>query len=197
MGQYHLFASQTQYGKLSLYEPDGLKLMESAYFNDPDLSRFLEQAYRNPMRIALVGDYSDDIDSPNPESLTTQMVKELHRLAWGDENMRSARNRLSGPTPPLHRYIINHTKRLFIDTIRTIEREGFAQVDGRCGRPDGFPINPVAILCDLGNGEGGGDYFGPDRKLAGTWAWDFISLDDERPSEYDEFRAVFIDKDGD
>lgn len=194
MGQYYLYASQTQHGKLSLYEPDGLKLMESAYFNDPDLSRFLEQACRNPMRIALVGDYCDDIDSPNPETLTTQMVKELHRLAWGDEDMRSTRNRLSGPMPPLHRFIINHTKRLFIDTVRTIEREGFTQADGEAGQVYGFPVNPVAILCALGNGAGGGDYFGLDEDLAGIWAWDLISLDDERPADFAEARPVFIDR---
>jgi len=39
-------------------------------------------------------------------------------------------------------------------------------------------------LVSEGNGNGGGDYFGRNEELCGTWARDIISVEDSIPADY-------------
>ena len=45
---------------------------------------------------------------------------------------------------------------------------------------------------DSGNGRGGGDYYGENEELVGTWARDVISIEKDKPNGYDEFEDYFI-----
>ena len=58
-------------------------------------------------------------------------------------------------------YIVNHTKKVYI------EKKG--------------EFHPLAILTAEGNGRGGGDYYGPNIDMVGTWARDVISMENEVP----------------
>ena len=73
------------------------------------------------------------------------------------------------------RFILNHTKRVYIDKLRLKK------------------IHPLPLLVSEGNGLGGGDYFGKNAYLCGTWARDMISLDDQ-PGDYQEFFVNFDDE---
>jgi hypothetical protein len=72
------------------------------------------------------------------------------------------------------RFILNHTKKLFLDKTK-------------------FKLlHPLPLLTSEGNGLGGGDYYGKNAYLCGTWARDTISLDDQ-PGEFNEFFPEFDD----
>lgn len=72
-------------------------------------------------------------------------------------------------------YIVNHTKKVFIDK-NNLKND----------------IHPLPILTAEGNGRGGGDYYGKNNHLAGTWARDIITMEYENPTEpYTEFSPDF------
>lgn len=203
MGQYYRYIAENS-NRTIIGEGDTLKLMESAYLNNPELSIFLENLYGNPMRLAFIGDYAKDECTPNPESLPDALLQTmLYSKCWPKDGTPELMD-LGGDMPPIHRFIINHTKKLFIDILDYIALTGF--VEGKAGRNSAgeeilagkksygfFTVHPLSILCAVGNGQGGGDYFGINDRIAGSWAWDFIELSDnpERFQGYAEFRPCF------
>ena len=54
---------------------------------------------------------------------------------------------------------MNHTKKVYV------------KKNGR--------FHPLSLLTAEGNGSGGGDYYGPNIDMVGTWARDIISMEDE------------------
>ena len=65
-----------------------------------------------------------------------------------------------------YRYIINHTKKLYVDKEKCIKND------------NGDIIHPLSLLVtDNCNGMGGGDYRGNDEYLCGTWTRDIISVE--------------------
>lgn len=204
MGQYYRYIARNS-EKTIIGEGDTLKLMESAYLNNQELSIFLENLYRNPMNLAFIGDYAKDEPSPNPESLPPVMLYSLYNECW-PRNRDVRLIELDGDMPPIHRYIINHTKKLFISVLDYIALTGFAE--GKAGRNSAggeilngkksygfFTVHPLSILCAVGNGQGGGDYFGINSRMAGTWAWDVIELSDslEEAEDYKEVYPCFTE----
>lgn len=73
-----------------------------------------------------------------------------------------------------NKYLCNHNKKKFIN---------LKDYYNDCVY-DGWCINPLSLLCAIGNGRGGGDYRGTDEDFVGTWAWDRISIEDEPPKDY-------------
>jgi len=67
-------------------------------------------------------------------------------------------------------YIVNHTKKVYV------VKKGH--------------LHPLPILTAEGNGSGGGDYYGPNMDLIGTWARDVISMENEAPN-YTLIECVF------
>ena len=57
------------------------------------------------------------------------------------------------------RYVVNHAEKVYIDLAHCPERW-----DG-----SGYSCAPLPILLAMGNGLGGGDYYGPNMELAGSW----------------------------
>jgi hypothetical protein len=81
------------------------------------------------------------------------------------------------------RFILNHSKMLYIDCSKIKEAE------------DGFTVHPLPILCSDGNGQGGGDYHGFNEELAGDWCGDVISVENTKPAgEWKLFDKVFEEK---
>jgi hypothetical protein len=76
------------------------------------------------------------------------------------------------------RYVINHTKQVYF-------------------LKEPYKIHPLCILTAEGNGSGGGDYYGPNDDLSGTWARDVISVEDIAPSDYTLQKFSFGNADAD
>lgn len=73
-------------------------------------------------------------------------------------------------------YIVNHTKKLYVDKKKIIDE-----------------IHPLPLLVSEGNGRGGGDYYGNNKKLCGTWARDIISMEYNIPENYTELECNFYE----
>lgn len=75
-------------------------------------------------------------------------------------------------------YIVNHTKKLYVDKTK---------VPGGEGEWADWKIHPLPLLTAEGNGGGGGDYRGNDPKdIIGSWARNVISVEAVIPEGYEE-----------
>ena len=77
----------------------------------------------------------------------------------------------------LHSYLVNHTKRQYVQMRK----------DGELNRG----IHPLPLLVSEGNGRGGGDYYGRNQELCGTWTRDIISVEENIPDNYMELVCDF------
>lgn len=83
-----------------------------------------------------------------------------------------------------YRYIINHTKREYIDKFNlTIYTSSYDNRE--------YIMHPLPLLVSEGNGRGGGDYGGENKDICGIWARDVISVEESMPSGYTERVCVF------
>jgi len=112
-------------------------------------------------RLVWAGDYAD----PEPNS-----EKNLYTLCGAKTPF------LSEETDVSYAYIVNHTKRVYIK-----KKDGLHQEDS---------LHPLPILTAEGNGRGGGDYYGSNKDMVGTWARDVISMENEAP-DYTLIDCVF------
>jgi hypothetical protein len=72
-----------------------------------------------------------------------------------------------------HPFLVNHTKRQFVDKSKVPKGLG------------GFQIHPLPLLTCEGNGRGGGDFDGTSP-LIGSWARDVISAEKTAPADFTE-----------
>jgi hypothetical protein len=170
MGQYYFACILDSAGKnviLCLSPHDyaqGAKIMNHAYL-DNYFMQVVEYALSPTSkyymsRIVWAGDYAD----PEPGTV---------------ENLYAMNNGNSEPLDPSdaeYRYIINHSKNLYIDKNKITDLN---------------KIHPLPILVSEGNGRGGGDYYRNNSKLSGSWARDIISVDNKTPPEFVELICDF------
>ena len=77
-----------------------------------------------------------------------------------------------------YRYIVNHTKKQYVD------KEHLST-----------EIHPLPLLVCEGNKRGGGDYWGKNSDLCGTWAREIISVETSKPSDkYTELVCNFSEE---
>lgn len=74
-----------------------------------------------------------------------------------------------------YKYIINFDKKVFV---RIPEKKGLDE-NGHYQ----LTIHPLPLLCADGNQRGGGDYYGTNETLVGSWAYDRIGVSDELPED--------------
>ena len=139
----------------------GSKLVEHAYI-DCMLLQAIEylispEGMFYKCRIVWAGDYAD------PEIETNDNLY----------NMTIENGTFQRPLPyntSMYRYIVNHTKKLYVDKHRSINSN--------------YDIHPLPLLVSEGNGNSGSDYSGRNVELCGSWARDIISVEKEIPVKY-------------
>lgn len=72
---------------------------------------------------------------------------------------------------PTYKYIINLDKKVFVRIPEAYDENGKYILT----------IHPLPLLCADGNGGGGGDYWGANETLVGSWAYDRIGVSNELP----------------
>ena len=155
----------------------GAKIMEHSYIGNDFVS--LAEYMLSPLgmfyksRLVWAGDYA------NTEPATGQ---NLYHMKHAPQLLFSCSKDFRATD---YRYIVNHTKREFVDKQRCSERYGDDY--------DGLIIHPLPLLVSEGNGLGGGDYFGTGNHNCGLWARDIISLERTRPL-FEEGFTEFITK---
>ena len=169
----------------------GNKLMEHSYLNNNFMNAIEYLISPNGMfymsRIIWAGDYAnpdeeeniqvseDDNDNINLYHMAEEQYGK-YIVPYINEKFIENMDR--------YRYIINHTKKLYVDK-------------EKCKKNDnGFIIHPLSLLVtDNCNGMGGGDYNGIDEHLCGTWTRDIISVEKsiDKLIDYKEFECNFED----
>jgi hypothetical protein len=160
----------------------GNKLMEHSYLNNNFMNAMEYLISPNGMfymsRIIWAGDYANPedqeelnlynmADEQNGKYITPYMNKQY--IEQFIDNMDR------------YRYIVNHTKKLYVDK-------------EKCNIDNGNIIHPLSLLVtDNCNGMGGGDYSGVNEELCGTWTRDIISVEKsiDKLNDYMELECNF------
>ena len=119
-------------------------------------------------RIVWAGDYA------NPETDGTE--NNLYMIAHNNYNEMIQCPESQDTSN--YRYIVNHSKKLYVDK-------------ERCLQNNYYIIHPLPLLVSEGNGQGGGDYYGNNIELCGTWARDSISVEKSINNDYNELVCDF------
>ena len=159
------------------------KLMEHGYMLNPLCMSVAKMLEDGKCRLAWVGDYADE----DVEKVTGGELK--YEDVWGgDVNethvFRSAKNFSYGG-----KYLVNHTKKEYISFDRYVNRH--VALKGVEDEESKWMLSPFTILTAVGNGQGGGDYFGLEMKRVGSWAWDEISIERTVPEGFTLLDIVF------
>jgi hypothetical protein len=167
MGQYYYAVILDENGWIRAWMAPGFgaKLMEHSYLGGIGVGTFeweLTPEGRHHMsRVAWCGDYAD---------VEPGLGKNLHLIC-------NERNDLmltpTAVTLGEHPFLVNHTKRQFVDKSKVPKGLG------------GFQIHPLPLLTCEGNGRGGGDFDGTSP-LIGSWARDVISAEKTAPADFTE-----------
>jgi hypothetical protein len=175
MGQYFnpiLLAENKKTVKSWMYSHEydnGLKLMEHSYIGNNFVSAFESLIKNNPQRVVWAGDYADECKGRKTNTYgrckDTEKVKPTERFTTTET-----------------RYIVNHTKKQFVDKFSVSEIPMWK----------GTKIHPLPLLTCEGNGRGGGDFEG-ENKYIGTWARDIISVESKKPIGYAEIKPDFAE----
>lgn len=48
----------------------------------------------------------------------------------------------------------------------------------------------MSLLTAIGNGRGGGDYFGENSNKVGSWAWNIIEITDDDYEKISEYKDI-------
>ena len=199
MGQYYMpcsLASNKKSVKSFIYSHDiksrwkrydgkfvttgqGLKLMEHSWLKNKMMlcvERLLTPGgewHKTP--IVWAGDYADPVvENSNYFDLCNNGIDGEHvtqKLIPKPLTAKEARE---------FRYIVNHTKKEFVD------KRSVPSVDG-------WQIHPLSLLTSQGNGRGGGDFRNEKNKFVGKWATDIISVEKEAPQGYKEIKPNFVE----
>lgn len=167
MGQYYKAVLKDRKCRTwKSYNPTGsMKLTEHGYVNDYFVNYIKYLIFDLPTRVVWAGDYADN-EKGKEDNLyfLAKRQKPNHKEALAF--VQDARPRM--------KYLVNESKRLYVDYSKTKEGE------------DGDIYDPLPLLCAEGNGRGGGDYRGKNPDAIGTWARDFIYVTNKVPDGYKE-----------
>ena len=205
MGQYYkptFIENDNTIKTLNTWDYDcGLKLMEHSYVSCPVVLAALTIIKNHPVRVAWVGDYSNDRygnDVYEKKISKTRMTK-YYRAAWGkNRNRYLVKPEIDGcEGMDAGMYLVNHTTKTYVDMDRYIKdnTERLSYKDWRTGETIEYDqcVAPLPLLTACGNDRGGGDYHDahPDYDKVGSWAGDLIELSDKKPDGYEEVMYSF------
>lgn len=172
----------------------GSKLMEHSYIGNKFVSAV--EWLLSPLgpfwksRLVWAGDYADAKTSVSEEATAVAGADEEGSEADSQDNLYHAvlsdnapeAGKRETPSPvdmSDYRYIVNHTKQLYVDK-KAVNADGH-----------GYRIHPMPLLTAEGNGRGGGDFHGTGEPDVGSWARDVISVEREAPADYEKVHYEF------
>lgn len=177
--------------KLELYcahdYDNGLKLMEHSYWGNNYAMTVESQLVRkkgawSPPNFAVIGDYTDKDDVENGHDDTGYFESAIEARTGAFSDQYIVKNAKCTLDKDKTYYALNWTKKQYV------------RMDCCPEHDDEWPvrIDPLFLLCAVGNGRGGGDYHGINEDMVGKWAFDQIEITDSKPDEtWAEFHPVF------
>ena len=175
------------------YDHTGLKLMEHSYMGVGFVNAVLAKIKDNPMRVAWIGDYSDDPwsgEEPYQKKIPKEKFEEIFNKVHGDnaDDCQIHPEPLEGfdkATDYNEWFLVNHTRRSYVDLGEFQHKNGWQEEWN--GKKYWYSIHPLPLLTACGNDRGGGDYHDcyPDCNKCGLWAFDLIEFSQSVPFSYD------------
>lgn len=175
---------------------NGMKLTEHSYIGNSYTNAIYHEIHNNPMRVAWIGDYSDDLANNEARGAHYLHKIDFHKdfmpcyeYCWDWEALpRKIRfKKLLVTSDSKFRYLVNHTTKQYIDLCKYINQYEHKK----------YIYDPLPLLTACGNGLGGGDYFGENKNIIGIWAFDVLELvcQKRRIDGYQEFKIKFDEVD--
>lgn len=221
MGQYYTFVNLDKKQRLYSHAFDsGLKLMESCYVKN-DYMEAISHLLAGPWkgdRVLYCGDYAwQDRSGSAGDRLHELADQDPYDFADKCEDISTRFEACKGGTrlesfetpdgrsayrmvplegtfeirPDHYRFVVNETKGVFVD--REKAPVAWAWVEG--GNFGITRTDPLPLFMAIGNGLGGGDYWGPNVDQVGSWAGDSVVPTNERPGgEFQEIASPFDER---
>lgn len=199
MGQYY-YPTLVEGNRLEVFYShdyeNGLKLMEHSYIGNDFVNAVVSQIAGNPMKVAWIGDYSDDqYGDPYEKKLSRKQFMSIYKRVM-DRKKYEKPEPIKQSIDSISGYLVNHTQKVVIDLKKYVaaNKQHYTWFDKECN----ICIHPLPLLTACGNRRGGGDYRNeyPDCDKVGTWAFDLIELADEKPDGYQEVMYHFSERTG-
>lgn len=149
------------------------KLLEHGWLDCVICRVVAQKMYNNPIRLAWIGDYASkhDIECATEKELNYEMV-------WGKDIDLPHTFDYCDIFDFRGKYLVNHSQKMYISFDDWCQLN-YSQVDEST-------LAPFVMLTAIG-GEGEDYYYGYNKFMIGEWAWDILSIEDDRPnSEFDE-----------
>lgn len=197
MGQYYKPVILTDDNKPEIYASswdfqNGAKLMEHSYIGNTLVGAVEYMIEDDEAKIVWAGDYADG-EQDNEENNIYDIVDNEDNNVMKITPQYFAKEKKKGVdyicamfqrTSKRTRYIINHTKKQFVDKTKCpVSNDEWK-----------LSINPLPLLTAEGNGRGGGDYNGVNCNLVGSWARNLISVSVNHPGDdYEEIIPNFME----
>ena len=153
--------------------------MEHSWVGNYLVQAVITRLYNNPSILFWMGDYAelDDITKKAAEaalfdyniSIGKQFILDVH----SDKYDKPAIPEKDFIYP---KYFINHTAKVYFDIDKCVSK--LAEI---APEDDGWVVHPLPLLTAVGNGRGGGDYYGINMDLVGTWAGDLLEITERFP----------------
>lgn len=214
MGQYYIAVN---IDKKEYIEPDcSVKLMEWSYNRNPlvlNLMKKLANEWKGD-RVFVVGDYAlskDRIDTekkPVEKNYDYEVLEKIEKelniygkkdrgydiTLYGSAKDNFKEIELEKLENEEYRYIYNHNKKEFIN----LDHCPLAWLYKEKGNYKQVKVSPLSLLLALGNGMGGGDYWGNNHNMVGKYIGDVDKLEITKEPlkvNYSEFRPEFYEDD--
>jgi hypothetical protein len=159
----------------------GMKLMEHSYVGNRFVGNVERHLSKNPEHLVWAGDYADGEDGVTLKDDEGDVVLEganIYFIAEGAPEMKPNVSRLGKKW----RYIVNHTKKEFVD------KEMCPTYDGH------WQVHPLPLLTCEGNNRGGGDFRNRNfDNYVGRWSRDLISVESRKPEGFEEINPNFVE----
>jgi hypothetical protein len=208
MGQYFQAVLMKGNSKKTFESYDfgnGAKLTEHSYISNSyveSIVKYMLKSNGGVYRVAWVGDYADeyieDGKITNPlyydnsnlfGSKYSKLYDDFYKYRMKEHKKVEIEEKTSMENS-LTLCIVNHTKKEYVDVFNYVFENGRNDSEGW------FIFHPLPLLTAIGNGYGGGDYYGLNMKeYVGYWACDEIEImkwvDKDKYPDYKELKVRF------
>lgn len=163
------------------------KLTEYIFWDDTSCECVAKKIHKNPRRVAWLGEYAT---GQHMDFREAHKIPEDVRIFDAEKTFKRARasfdydDRLSLDG----KFFVNHDQKVFLD----LDGYRFLCESNKDGSD--YAPNPIPLLTAIGNNEGnGGDYKRDNSEKIGIWAWNLVSIEDERPDDsYEELLGLYF-----
>lgn len=213
MGQYYIYINIDKRIAVNAYY--GAELCEHSWLGNNEVVIPIEQLVKTKWqgdRVIQLGDYADGMAASAASTalrkehlkFIEKIKKEIgmtndQRLYWGDvaekgekfkeytlEELFDSYDLKLGQkcSCDQFRYLYNTKRKEYVDSFKILP----SYVGEYKSEINFVKLDAYSLLIAIGNGLGGGDYFGPDENLVGLWATtsDSIIISEKSPKEYAE-----------